>query len=49
MQRWQVEMKEEEKEAGGFGVGKKFLSTKFGPAELVAGHHFYIITTLPQN
>lgn len=30
-------------------MNKKFLSTKYGPAELVSDHHFYIITTLPQN
>jgi hypothetical protein len=30
-------------------MGKKFLSTKYGPAELVDGHHFYMVTTLPQN
>ena len=30
-------------------VTKKFLTTKHGLAELVPSHHYYIITTLPQN
>lgn len=30
-------------------TNKKFLSSKYGPVELVPNHHYYIVTTLPHN